>query len=275
MSNDLGMRWLKYQADGDVASAKTDAFGWQKAQETLGKVDDERDSFLRREALYRLVDWADLYLANSRTDRWMSRHLHFKGDSIPSRAALALTIHHGAGMWGMRALGRAGQRSAWVHAPVSDVVAPGQRLWAKLAKWRIATVARANGAPCIATPGAYDKMLAWAKQGHGVNGLIDAPAHFERQCSVVPVLGRSFRLTNGFARFAVAQKIPVYLYTTTLSGDASHRVFRGRYLGRMQDVEEMMILVGQWMTEEIMRDPAAWHLWRFIDQFVVSDASQN
>lgn len=270
------MHWLSYWSLRSATSdSEQSAASFRAASTVLGADQIAQETFLHRHALYQFVDWADLYLANSRSDRWLDRHVRFEGDPIPAKPVLALTIHLGAGMWGMRALGRSGQRSAWVHAPVTDVVAPDQWLWSKLARWRIATVGRATQAAPIATPGAYGKMLKWAEQGHGINGLIDAPAHFERQSSVVPVLGRRFRLTNGFARFAVDQKMPVYLYTTTLSDDAGHRVFRGRYLGQMQDVEEMMVLVGQWMTEEIMRDPAAWHLWRFLDHFVVPDASQN
>lgn len=263
----LGHRWLRYLAGRPTQYAPDAEISWRRAGELLGSNVPERQLFIGRYRLYYLTDWADLYLANTRSDRWLRRHVRQLGDPIPSTPVLALTFHFGAGLWAMRALGRDGVRLGWVHAPVSSVVMAGAKLATWLGHWRVATVRRATRAPTIPTPGAYARMRAWVAQGNGITALIDAPAHGGRQTSLVEVFGRPCRLANGLARFAVEQQLPVYLYTTTLSDAADHRIMRGQYIGRFSEPEALMQLIGRWMEQEISRDPAAWHLWRFADQF--------
>lgn len=265
----LGHRWLQYLASRPARFAPDAEASWRRANELLGPAAPDRRVFLIRYRLYCLTDWADLYLANTRSDRWLQRHVRRIGDLIPNAPVLALTFHFGAGLWAMRALGRSGFRPAWVHAPVSGVVTAGAQLATWLGHWRVATVRRATRAPTISTPGAYERMRDWVGRGHGITALIDAPAHAARQTSVVKVLNRPCQLANGLARFAVEQKLSVYLYTTTLSESADHRIMRGQSIGRFEDVETLMQRVGQWIDREIRRDPAAWHLWRFADQFFV------
>lgn len=265
----LGHRWLRYLASSPARYTSDEELSWHRAVDLLGTAAPDQQAFVRRYRLYCLTDWADLYLANTRGDGWLRRHVRRVGAPIPSEPVLALTFHFGAGLWAMRALGRDGVRPAWVHAPVSSVVTAGARLATWLGHWRVATVRRATKAPTISTPGAYARMCEWHAGGHSVTALIDAPAHAGRQASVVNVFGRPCRLANGLARFAVEQRLPVYLYTTTLSETADHRIMRGRYAGRFADVGALMSLVARWMESEIRVDPAAWHLWRFADQFFV------
>lgn len=53
-----------------------------------------------------LVDHADHYLARTRSDHWMERHLEVSGQwPRADQASIVLTFHWGAGMWGQ--IGRA------------------------------------------------------------------------------------------------------------------------------------------------------------------------
>lgn len=264
-----GMRWLGRYAQKRARSTRV-VEAWRNAHRLLGVQAGGAEWFRRRYALYQLVDAADLALASSRRDSWLGRHVCLQGDPVPNVAHLALTLHLGAGLWGQRMLGLATGGSSWVHAPMVGSAGSGHRVASWLAHGRIRLVERLSCAPTIVTPGAYDQMEHAVAGGGSVNGLIDVPVQGARRTAVASVLGRGFVLPTGFLRFACANQVPLYLYTTTLSADGSARLFRGRFVGVPGSTDEAVRVVGEWISDELLRDPPAWHYWPDADHFFMA-----
>jgi len=94
-------RWLcgrdfLYRASCNEALAQARARGWVRG---------DAGEWLRTRRLVTLIDHADFYLARSRSDRWMARHLSVQGEwPSPAQPAILCTFHWGAGMWGLRHL---------------------------------------------------------------------------------------------------------------------------------------------------------------------------
>lgn len=263
----LGHAWLRFLGRfSQLDDGNTEA-NWLVAQKTLNLPATQKAAFIKRARMYALVDWADVYWYNSRSERWLSRNVVFEGDPLPRESVMAITLHYGAGLWALPAFSRECSPLGWVHAPVADVVAKGHRITTWLSRWRVRTVRRIPGVSALSTPGALKKMQRCINERGSILGLIDAPFQEKRRCSHIDVLGRPFNMPNGFLRFAVAHHLPVYLFTLTLNEAGDRRVFRGRLLDRSMGVDEMLLELGEWTTESIVNDPAAWHLWRLLDTF--------
>lgn len=103
-----------------------------RAATAHGMVDDAR-AWLHEHRLMMLVDHTDLFLARTRSDRWLRRHVGVQGDwQVQGQAALLVTFHWAAGMWAHR------------HARASGL--KPHMLWRDQAR---ATMRRAAG--CAAT----------------------------------------------------------------------------------------------------------------------------
>lgn len=267
----LGHVWLRFMGRfSQLDDGNTEA-NWLMAMKTLNLPAVQKAAFIKRARMYALVDWADVYWYNSRSIRWLDRNVLFLGDSIPSEPVMAITLHYGAGLWALPAFSRFSSPLGWVHAPVADVVVKGHRMTAWLSRWRVRTVRRIPGVSALSTPGALKKMQRCVNERGSILGLIDAPFQDKSRCSHIDVLGRPFNLPNGFLRFAVTHHLPVYLFTLTLTEAGDARIFRGRLLDRSLGFDEMLIELEKWMTESIVTDPAAWHLWRLLDTFTEHD----
>ena len=86
--------WL-YRDPCERALHEVQARGWvTPAQAPL---------WLAQRRLVTLIDHADLYLAATRSNRWMQRHLQVQGKwPAAGQAGILATFHWGAGMWGLR-----------------------------------------------------------------------------------------------------------------------------------------------------------------------------
>lgn len=268
----FGHAWLRFWARFSSWSETNAEANYVGARRLLGDLAGSKLAFARRARLYEMLDWADVYWANSRSEKWLVRNVVYEGDSVPTEPVMAITLHYGAGLWSLRVFSTHNQPVGWVHAPIDPIAPKGRRMDTLLRHWRLRTVRRLPGVLALSTPGAHDKMLACAHDGGSLVGLIDAPFQQGRQCSALTVLGRRFVLANGLLRFALAEHMPVYLYTMTLNSAADGRIFRGRLLDRSASMETVIKAIGEWITEALLRDPAAWHYWNSCHHFFEDEA---
>ena len=252
------LEWLAH-----ARSETPDAEAALAAAQGLVDIED-REAFLFRYRLYRLVDDVDLAIGLTRGSAWHKKWVHVQGGRFPTQGAfLALSFHLGAGVPALRELGRHDKGVAWIHASAENAAGSGIAL--RLARARIALVERVGGARTIPTGGARLKAAAWLSAQGGIVALVDAPHFGQRRVSDVRLLGKTIGLPRGLAELAQSCNAPVYLYSARLAADSGHRLLRISGPLAADETADLMQAIATFLTEEIEADPAAWHFWRFVD----------
>lgn len=223
--------------------------------------------WLREYRLVILTDHADHYLARTRSDAWLRRHVRATGDwgVAPGQAALLVTFHWGCGMWA--------QRHAHAHGllPHTLVASPEGLRGRTVLRWyvreRLRTLADAQGRPVIHVPGPMRSLRrAWGA-GEQVVVVIDVPADQVPGTVPLPVLGRPVRVPAALARLAVEQRVPVTVYTLDLDLATGERQLRLYPLGVWDDAERLLARVFERFEAVVRERPASWHLWTEAGRF--------
>ena len=228
----------------------------------------DRDHWLLRRKLTTLVDHADHYLSRTRGDAWMRRHVEVIGQwPAPGEAALLLTFHWGAGMWGLR---HAGSQDLAIHALVNvlDPVAfQGRTVLHAYVKARIQSVALALKRPFIDVTGGIREVLRALQRHEQVLAVIDVPPDQVTASAPVHVLGLPARLPTALLRVAVEKGIPIYLYDTGFRLEDGQRFLRIRALPQADDVESLAQTIAQALDALIREDAPSWHFWGEAERF--------
>jgi len=223
--------------------------------------------WLREYRLVILIDHADHYLARTRSDAWLRRHVRATGDwgVAPEQAALLVTFHWGCGMWAQR------HAHAQGLLPHTLVASPEGLRGRTVLRWyvrqRLRTLEQAQGRPVIHVPGTMRPLRrAWGA-GEQVVVVIDVPA--DQVAGTVPlrVLGRPARVPAALARLAVEQRIPVTVYTLDLDLATGQRHLRLYPLGAWESAEPLLERVFGVFDAALRERPASWHLWTEAERF--------
>ncbi len=239
-----------------------------------GWVEDEADWAWKRR-LVTLVDHADLYLARTRSDRWMARHLSVEGVwPAPDEPAVLCTFHWGAGMWGLRHLGAAGIK---VHALVAALHGEhftGRSVLHWYARARTAEVSRALDRGTLDVSASMLPAIRALRRREKVGAAVDAPADQLSANSRVQLLGMPARVPHGLLRMAVGQKVPVCVYVTGLRMRDGQRFLRIHQLPVHEQTESLVQAVFGLLNACIAEDAPVWHFWGEADRvFLPSDAA--
>lgn len=209
-----------------------------------------------------LVDHADLYLARTRSDAWMARHLDVSGQwPAAGQPGLICTFHWGAGMWGLRHARAAGLTAHALVAPLQGAHFAGRRVLHAYARTRTAEVARSLGCPALDISASLRPALQALRRGEQVVAAIDVPADQASASEEVGLLGLRARVPRGLLRLAVDQGLPVTVYLTGLSVADGRRFLRIHQLGVHDDVTRLIEAVFAHLDQAIRDDPPAWHFW--------------
>jgi hypothetical protein len=257
-------RWLQpYEPSVSAAKVLAASLGW---------VGDSTHWALVRRAVT-LVDHADLYLARTRSDRWIAKHLHVEGQwPEPGEAGILCSFHWGAGMWGLRHARQAGLQVHALVAPLQGSHFEGRSVLRAYARARTAEVARALGCPTLDTSASLRPALQALRRGEQVLGIVDVPADQVSASQDLQLLGRIARVPRGLFRLAVDQRIPVTVYLTGLDASTGRRVLRIHQLGVYDSVECLATDVFAFLDLAIREDPPAWHFWAEAPRFFVSSS---
>jgi lauroyl/myristoyl acyltransferase len=256
-------RWkFLYREAVEASRHHAQAAGW------LENSPDAVERWRRARRLMHMVDHADLYLARTRSDQWMSRHLQVDG-RWPSadHAGVLCTFHWGAGMWGLRHAASCGLKAHALVAPLDPAHYAVKTLFFRYAKLRNATVAKALGRTPLAVAGSLRPVVAALRAGEQVLAAVDVPADQVSASDSIPFLGLRARVPRGLLRLAVAQRVPVTVYLTGYDPRSGQRTLRIRAVPAQATVEAMMQAVFAHLEAAIRERPELWHFWSVADRF--------
>lgn len=230
---------------------------------------DDPARWLHERRLVTLIDHADHYLARTRGNAWLRRHVHASGTwAVAGRGALLVTFHWGCGMWAQR------HATAQGLGPRTLVASPaglrGRWVLRRYIEARLRTLERAQGGRAvIPVPGPMRPVQRALTACEQVVLVIDVPADQVAATATteVQVLGRPVRVPSALVRQAVQQKLPVTLYTLGLDVATGERALDLYPLGVHDDAD---VLLGEIFKrfEALLRErPAAWHLWSEAERF--------
>lgn len=249
--------WL-YRAPSQRALAEAQARGWVQDPAT----------WLRNRKLTTLVDHADHYLARTRSDRWMDRHLVVDGKwPEPGQASLALTFHWGAGMWGLRSAARAGLHGHMLVAALDSAHFAGHAVLHRYIKARTRSIALSLRRPFIDVATSMRPALRVLQHHEQLFAVVDVPADQVAASRPVEILGLPARLPTGLLRLAVERKIPVSVYVTGIDMETGRRFLRIRSLGVPADVDVLVASLAGDLDRLIRENPPAWHFWSEAERF--------
>jgi hypothetical protein len=244
----------------------------QQAQQR-GWVGDARHWSLVR-TIVTLVDHADLYLARTRSDAWMARHLEVTGAwPAAGQPGLICTFHWGAGMWGLRHARASGLKAHALVAPLEGEHFEGRRVLSSYARARTAEVARALGCPTLDISASLKPALRALRRGEQVVAAIDVPADQVSASEPVTLLGEAAQMPRGLLRLAVDQGLPVTVYLTGLRVGDGRRTLAIHQLGVYDDLPPLMADVFAFLERAIREDPPAWHFWSEAPRFFAPRAA--
>ena len=242
-----------------------------QAQERGQVLPDDAARWLAVRRLVTLVDHADHYLAVTRSDAWMQRHLQVQGQwPNPETAGILCSFHWGAGMWGLR---HAHSKGLQVHALVAAMEgAPfaGRRVLQWYARARTRSVQRALGHVPLVASGSLRPVIQTLRRNEQVLGVVDVPADQVDSSIEVCLLGMPARMPKGLLRLAVAQNVPVTVYVTGLDMHTGQRLLRITPLGVWQELDALVAAVFEHLEAVLREESAAWHFWGEAPRFFQS-----
>ena len=234
--------------------------------QAMGRVDDAA-RWLHERRLVTLVDHADHYLARTRGDAWLRRHVQVRGDwGVAGQGALLVTFHWGCGMWAQR------HATAQGLGPHTLVASPaglrGRWVLRRYIEARLRTLERAQGGRgVIHVPGPMRPVQRALAAREQVVLVIDVPADQVAATATVTVLGRPVRVPAALVRQAVQQKLPVTLYTLGLDVATGQRELCLYPLGVCDSAEALLEQIFKRFDPLLQERPAAWHLWSEAERF--------
>lgn len=263
-------RWHRYFVDLRPAAMKLQAaFPLRFSHEQA----------LRALALHRLVDMADFYLSMLKGDRWFAREVRVSGDALVpvssgGPAPMLFTFHYGQGFWALRYFRDSGVPCSVLHLIPPKGAPWGERFSSWIGRRRSLQIGRLAGGVGIAPGGAMTRMRESLHQLRvGIVVMPDVPPPPEMATLEVDLLGISAKLPAGAITLAVEERVPVYIYTMVLCRQSGKRQFRIQGPFHEGTPQKLAMRLAGVLGPALADDPAAWHLWAWVDTFLVSPMS--
>lgn len=241
-------------------AACADALAQAQQRGQVPAADTARWLAVRR--LVTLVDHADHYLAVTRSDAWMQRHLQVCGQwPNPDTPGILCSFHWGAGMWGLRHAHSTGLQVHALVAAMEGTPFAGRRVLQWYARARTRSVERALGHTPLVVSGSLRPVVQALRRNEQVLAVVDVPADQVDSSVEVRLLGMQARMPKGLLRLAVAQNVPVTVYVTSLDMHTGQRFLRITQLGVWQDLDALVAAVFSQLEAVLCEESAAWHFW--------------
>lgn len=260
----------------DVGSATT------CLQNFMGAAAVSRAETAQRIALHQIVAYADFYLVLFYGERWFRRNVLVEGARVvgdeQAPGPFFFTPHYGQGVWAFHYLKRCNMPLTRLHAPPPAASPPGQRLAAWLGRWRVRQLEKLTGVASIAVGGggSVERMRQrLCDERMPVLAMPDAPVAPQQRRIAVTLLGQPAALAHGVMALAAREGIPVYIYTMVVDLHSGRRHLRlhGPFTGCSK--EQLAQHLADISTQAIEQDPYAWHLWPWLDSFLLTDAGSD
>jgi len=243
----------------DESLAQAHARGWARGDPATWR---------QRCRLVALIDHADFYISQTRSDRWLARHLESTGAwPDPSKPSVLCTFHWGAGMWALRHVAAHGLHVHLVIAPHSRDRFGGQAVRYWYYTRRINAIPRALGRPFIEATRSPRPILKALHGAEQVAAVVDVPADQVTASEPIDFLGLRARVPRGLLRLACESGVPVTVYLLGIRLSDGKRILRIHPLGERRDLEPLIKEVFSYLESAIREEPAAWHFWSVAPRF--------
>ena len=256
-------RWL-YREAADRSLAHATRMGWVR--------DPAAWSAARR--LVTLVDHADLYLARTRSDAWMRRHLDVEGTwDVSAGSQVLCTFHWGAGMWALRSAAAAGLNAQMLVARLDSRQFQNRRIFYHYIRARTAAIASSLRRPTLDPVQDLRRLLSVLRSGGQIVAAIDVPSDQVSASMRVQIAGQTARVPRGLLKMAVEQGLPVSVFVTGIDLETGRRFLRIHALGVHDEVDTLLAKVFSYLDRAIRESPAAWHFWSESERFFENPVS--
>lgn len=232
-----------------------------------GHCPDER-AWAWERRLVTLLDHADHYLFRTRSDAWMERYVQVVGDwGETGKPGLLWTLHWGTGLWALRHARVAGLRPNMVlDAPRGPDFA-GRTVFGRYMRARMRSVERALERPIIFAPGAMDGVRSALERREQVAVVMDVPQDQVKVTCATTILGQPVSVPAALAHMAVAQALPVTVFSMGVDLRTGHRQLSVVPLGILADAGVLTDRAFGHLDGLLKASPAAWHLWSEAPRF--------
>jgi len=239
------------------------------AEPVLGRIADA--AFARRALWVRLLDVIDAPVSLFGADRHLRRHWRVTGQ-WPKEPCLAVSLHHGNGLFALRDLQRAGHRAQLIAQSIDPQWFRGRPITLAMTRLRFWCVERMMQAPVIYSGGARKRSLDAIAAGGSIVAVLDNPQGLHRGVAPVALFGRRVALHTGIVELALGAGLPVVPYLTEV-GDGSMRTLHVGPAIRAASAQAVCAALETWFAPLVGSDPPAWHLWPQLQEFEQSVAA--
>lgn len=227
--------------------------------------------WLVRRRLVTIVDHADHWLARTRGDAFMRRHLQVQGHWPDGKAAaVCLTFHWGAGMWALRHAGAQGMQGHALVAALQGQPFAGRRVLQAYAVDRTRSVGKALKHPAVVVSNSLRPVVQTLRHGHQVFAAVDVPADQADASLPVMLRGMQARVPKALLRLAHDMQLPVTVYLTGFDMRSGRRLLRLIQIPAQADVQALADAVFAHLDAALTEDGAFWHFWAEAPRFFTS-----
>lgn len=219
--------------------------------------------WLTTRRLVTLVDHADYYLAVTRSDAYMRRHMQVHGTwPSPEQAGVLLSFHWGAGMWALRHAAAQGIKGHALVAALDGSPFAGRKVLHRYAIARTAQVGVALRHSPLVISGSLRPVVQALRSGEQVLGLVDVPADQAEGSSLpITVCGMAARVPKGLLRLAFDMQVPVTVYINGFDVQTGQRFLRMEQIPSQPDLQTLADTVFQRLDGCMKESTALWHFW--------------
>jgi hypothetical protein len=264
-----GFRLLRnFAASDDLFPALTDTAC--SGAMTVSNIGDPA-AWRRRYRLIRLVDHCDMFLARTRSGKWLRKHADVEG-AWPARGPfVAMTFHWGAGLLALADLKSVGPPVHFLGARLDKAEFGDDSVAYAYARYRNRAVELAAGAPIIHVGGATRAIKLALAQGAIVVAVYDVPPTAGHATLLTRVCERTIELPAGLANLAAESGVPIVPFSLGLDYHSGRRKLRIEPAFQPASAQEFADRLGDLLTRLIRQDTAAWHFSGHAPQFFAAD----
>lgn len=236
----------------------------------LGQVRINNSQWLATRRLVTLVDHADHYLARSRSNKFMERHMEVQGHwPDPAKAGICVTFHWGAGMWALRHVGLHGLHAQALVAATEGNPFAGRYVLQRYVMARTRSVGKALGRPPLVVTRSLRPVVQALRCNEQIFAAVDVPADQASASVGVRLSGMQAKVPKGLLRLAVDMKVPVTVYVTGFHLETGKRLLKIVTLepSANSDAEALAHIIFRHLDEALAHDNAFWHFWSEAPRF--------
>lgn len=255
--------WL-YREETELAEAAANANG----------IFETGSVWRRHFRINKLIDGVDPWLIRFRSKRWMEKHLDVNGAWPTDGPFIALSIHWGAGMWGIRHIKNNSQPVSVIARPFSEWGVDCSKPYRVYIKCYEREIERAGGTDITVTgPGLTGRMAEQIEMGHGLLALMDVPKGANEGGFPVDFLGQPTYFATGIVNIAVKNNWPIVPYAIGVDFKTGKRKLEIKPPINATDTREAMTQLAAYFDGVVRREPTLWLFWHLHGAFLSPDFS--